>query len=100
MLESGISKDLFKCNKRKDNKEIDVYYYDVVTSICAETFRTDSYLIYGGFKTEEEAINYIKENEIFEEDYYTYCNNDEAAYIEIEKRNEADGSLVEIILVD
>lgn len=76
-----------------------MYYYDVVASICTETCRTDSHLIFGGFNTEEEAMDYINANNISEVDYYRYCNNDETAYIEIEVRN-LDGSIVEIITLD
>ena len=100
MLENSISKDMFMSNKRKYDRGVDMYYYDIVASICDETRRTDSHLVCGGFKTEEEAIDYINVNDVCEENYYKYCNNDETAYIEIEKRNNADGSLVEIILVD
>lgn len=74
-------------------------YYDVVASICTETCRTDSRLICGGFSTDEEAINYINEHDISEEDYYWLCSEGETAYIEIERHN-ADGSISDIITVE
>jgi hypothetical protein len=75
------------------------YYYDVVASICTETCRTDSYLICGGFNTEEEAMDYINANNISEVDYYKYCNDDETAYIELET-HDADGGVVEVVTLD
>ena len=74
-------------------------YYDVVASICTEICRTDSHLISGGFKTEDEAMEYINIHNISEVDYYKYCNDDETAYIEIESHNE-DGSIADVITVD
>lgn len=74
-------------------------YYDIVASICDECRRTDSHLICGGFKTEEEAMDYINKYNVSEEDYYKYCRDDETAYIEIERHN-ADGSIGDIITVD
>ena len=74
-------------------------YYDVVVSICSETCRTDSYLICGGFNTEEEAMNYIDTHGISEVDYYKYCKYDETAYIEIEEHEE-DGSITNVITLD
>jgi hypothetical protein len=100
MLENNISKDMFMSNKRICDRGVDMYYYDIVASICDEFRRTDSHLVCGGFKTEEEAINYINVNDVCEGNYYKYCHDNETAYIEIEKRSETDGSLVEIILVD
>ena len=76
------------------------YYYDVVASICTETCRTDSYLICGGFDTEEEAMDYINKHNVSEVDYYKHCKDDETAYIEIEERNDEDGSIVCVITVD
>lgn len=76
-----------------------MYYYDVVASICNETCRTDSHLICGGFNTVEEAVDYINTHNVYEDDYYWYCKDDEAAYIEIEKHND-DGSITDIITVD
>ena len=77
-----------------------MYCYDIVASICNETYRTDSHLICGGFNTEEEAIDYINKHNISESDYYSYCKDDETAYIEIEVRSNLDGSICGIILVD
>ena len=74
-------------------------YYDIVASICDEYRRTDSCLICGGFNTVEEAVDYINKHDISEEDYYWLCNDDETAYIEIERHN-ADGSIGDIITVD
>jgi hypothetical protein len=76
-----------------------MYYYDIVASICTETCRTDSYLICGGFNTEEEAMDYINANNISEVDYYKYCNDDETAYIELET-HDADGSVIEVVTLD
>ena len=50
-------------------------YYDIVASICNETSRTDSHLICGGFKSSEEAVDYINTHNISEEDYYKYCRH-------------------------
>ena len=75
-------------------------YYDVVASICDEYRRTDSRLICGGFSTDEEAINYINEHDISEEDYYWLCSEGETAYIEIERHNDVDGSISDVITVD
>lgn len=75
------------------------YYYDIVASICTETCRTDSHLVCGGFKTEDEAMEYIDSHNISEVDYYRYCRDDETAYIEIEE-HDADGSVVGVITVD
>ena len=77
-----------------------MYYYDIVASICSETCRTDSRLVCGGFDTEEKAWNYINDNDVSEEDYYWLCNEGETAYIEIERRNDADGTLCDVITVD
>lgn len=74
-------------------------YYDVVASIYDEHKRTDSHLISGGFNTVKEALNYINKHNISEIHYYGYCNDNEAAYIEIERHN-ADGSIGDIILVE
>lgn len=75
------------------------YYYDVVASICNETCRNDSYLVFSGLKTEEEAMNYINKYNISEEDYYKYCRDGETAYIEIEVRDN-NSSIIEVITVD
>lgn len=60
-------------------------YYDVVCSIYEDKdygVRIDSHLICGGFKTEDEAMEYINNNEINE---YKYCYSDkEYPCIEIE----------------
>jgi hypothetical protein len=77
-----------------------MYYYDIVASICTETCRTDSHLICGGFNTKEEAVEHINTHNISEEDYCKYCRDDETAYIEIEERNDLDGSIVSVITVD
>ena len=79
-------------------------YYDVVVSIYEEIGtnnccdkRIDSHLICGGFKTEDEAMDYINNNEINE---YKYCYSDkEYPCIDIEEHNE-DGSLAGVITVD
>ena len=71
-------------------------YYDVVVSICTETDRVDSYLICGGFNTEEEAIDYINTHDVSESDYYRYCEDDEVVYVNIEEHDD-DGSLIMII---
>lgn len=76
------------------------YQYDVVASICNETRRTDSHLVCGGFNTLVDAIDYINRNNISEEDYYKYCNDDETAYIEIEKYDVKNSCIVEVITVD
>lgn len=75
------------------------YHYDVVASIYAETYRTDSHLVCGGFKTEEEAMNYINKYNINEVDYYKYCKGNETAYIEIEVRYNNSG-IIQVITVD
>lgn len=76
-----------------------MYYYDIVASICNETCRTDSHLVYGGFNSVEDAIEYINTNNISEEDYYKYCKDDETAYIEIEKHYD-NGCIADVITVD
>lgn len=75
------------------------YCYDVVASICSETCRTDSHLVCGGFNTKEEAIDYINKNGISEVDYYSRCNDDETAYIEIEEHDE-NGNITDVVTVD
>lgn len=70
-------------------------YYDVVVSIYEEAYKNgvmiDSYLVCGGFKTEDEAMEYINNTEINE---YKYCYSDnEYPCIEIEEHNE-DGSII------
>lgn len=74
-------------------------YYDIVASIYDGYRRTDSRLTCGGFSTDEEAVSYINEHEVWEEDYYWLCRDGETAYIEIEEHNE-DGSVCNIITVD
>ena len=74
-------------------------YYDVVASIYDEHCRTDCHLVSGGFKTKDEAMEYIDAHNISEVDYYRYCKDDETAYIEIEEHNE-DGSVAGVITVD
>jgi hypothetical protein len=76
------------------------YQYDVVASICNETCRTDSHLVCGGFNSVEEAVNYINANNVSETDYYQYCNDDETAYIEIEKYDVDNSCIVDVIIVD
>lgn len=83
-----------------DMEDLSMYYYDVVASICNETCRRDSHLICGGFDSEEEAMDYINEYDISEEDYYRFCNEGETVYIEIEVRNSLDGTICEVITVD
>lgn len=77
-----------------------MYYFDVVASICNETRITDSRLICGGFTTEEEALDYIYEHDISEEDYYWLCNENETAYIEIEVHDALSGGIHDIITID
>ena len=77
-----------------------MYYYDIVASICTETCRTDSHLICGGFNTAEEAVGYIDAHNISEADYYSYCRDDETAYIEIEEHDALSESIVSVITVD
>ena len=72
-------------------------YYDVVVSIYESekcNTRTDSELICGGFETEEEAEEYVRNNEI-NEYKYTYSDEDYPV-IEIEEHND-DGCLKSII---
>ena len=76
-------------------------YYDVVVSIYEENdrndIRMDSHLLCGGFKTKDEATDYINNNEI---DGFKYCYSDkEYPCIEIEEHNE-DGTVVNVITVD
>ena len=79
-------------------------YYDVVVSIYEEIgdnnccdVRIDSHLICGGFKTEDEAMEYINNNEINE---YKYCYSDkEYPCIEIEEHTDQD-VCVSVITVD
>lgn len=75
------------------------YRFVVVASICSESLRTESYLVFDGFKTEEEAMDYINEHNVSEVDYYKYCRDDETAYIEIEMRDN-DSNIIEVITVD
>ena len=75
-------------------------YYDLVASICNETRRTDSYLIYSGFNTKEAAVEYINTHNISEVDYYKYCRDDETAYIEIEEHDSLSGTICDVITVD
>ena len=77
-----------------------MYYYDIVASICNEYRRTDSHLVCGGFNTEEEAMDYINEHNINEEDYYKYCKDDETAYIEIETHDALNGNICDVVTVD
>ena len=56
-------------------------------------------MICGGFNTVEEAINYINEHDVSEENYYWLCVEGETAYIEIERHN-IDGSISEIVVAD
>ena len=78
---------------------VEKYYYDIVASICTEICRTDSHLVCGGFKTEEDAVDYINKYNVSEVDYYKYCKDDETAYIEIEVRDN-NSSIIEVITVD
>ena len=74
-------------------------YYDVVVSICTETCRTDSYLICGGFSTDNEAMAYINKHGISESDYECRCRDDEAPYLEIEE-HDINGQITNVITVD
>lgn len=76
------------------------YHYDIVASICDENRRTDSHLVCGGFNTLVDAIDYINRNNVSEEDYYKYCNDDETVYIEVEKYDVDNSCIVEVITVD
>lgn len=76
------------------------HYYDLVASICTETYRTDSHLIFGGFKTGKEAMDYINKHNVSEEDYYKYCKDNETVYIEIEEHDSLSGAIVDVITVD
>ena len=40
-------------------------YFDIVASIYTETCRTNSYLVCGGFSTDEEAMNLAKYQEAY-----------------------------------
>lgn len=77
-----------------------MYYYDIVASICNEYRRTASHFICGGFDTVEEAMDYINEHNIGEEDYYKYCMGDETAYIEIEEHDALSGTICDVITID
>lgn len=76
-------------------------YYDVVVSIYDESgkndIRIDSYLLCGRFKTEDEVMEYINNNEISECKYC--CSDKEYSCIEIEEHNE-DGTIASVITVD
>lgn len=79
-------------------------YYDVVCSIYEERgtnnccdIRVDSHLLCGGFETEDEAMEYINNNDCSK--YNNCCSNREYPCIEIEKHNE-DGSVAGVITVD
>ena len=74
-------------------------YFDIVASIYTETCRTNSYLVCGGFSTDEEAMNYINENDVSEVDYYCCCKDNETAYIEIEEHDK-EGNVVDVITID
>ena len=68
-------------------------YYDVVCSIykdksCNE--RIDAHLLCGGFETEDDAEDYINNNDCSK--YDDCCSNGEYPCVEIEEHNE-DGSL-------
>lgn len=77
-----------------------MYYYDIVASIYNDYGRVDYYSIRGGFNTVKEAIEYINKHGIYEEDYYWYCNDDEAAYIEIEEHDARNRAVTAVISVD
>ena len=58
-------------------------YYDVVVSIYESekcNTRTDSELVCGGFETEEEAEEYVRNNEINEYKYTYFLNIDSYCY--------------------
>ena len=72
-------------------------YYDVVVGIYESekcTTRIGSELVCGGFETENDADDYIINNEI-NEYKYTY-SDDDFPIIEIEELND-DGSLISVI---
>lgn len=75
------------------------WFYDVVVSIYTETCRTECFPIYGGFETEEEALNRINNDNILEADFREYCSENETAELEIEIRDE-DNNLIDVIGVN
>lgn len=79
-------------------------YYDVVCSIYEERgtnnccdIRIDSHLLCGGFKTEDDAMEYIDTHDCSK--YDNCCSKDEYPCIEIEEHNE-DGNITSVITVD
>lgn len=78
-----------------------IKYYDVVCSIYEEygsnDIRVDSHLLCGGFKTENEAMEYINTHDCSE--YDKSCGKNKYSCIEIEEHNE-DGSVSRVITVD
>ena len=77
-------------------------YYDVVCSVYEENedgidYRVDSHLLCGGFKTEDEAVEYINTHDCTE--YDDVGRTSLYTCIEIETHNE-DGSVASVITVD
>lgn len=79
-------------------------YYDVVCSIYEEIGtnnccdkRIDSHLLCGGFKTEDEAMEYINANDCSK--YDETCGKNEYPCVEIEEHEE-DGRVLRTITVD
>lgn len=76
-------------------------YYDVICSIYEENekkdIRIDSHLLCGGFKTEDEAIEYINIHDCSQYDHC--CSKNEYPSIEIELHKE-DGTVVEVVTID
>lgn len=71
-------------------------YYDLVVSVYDGLARKDMKLICGSFKTEEEAMQYAYDNDIWSTNYEWMCKCGEFVGIDIEAHNE-DGTLEEII---
>lgn len=79
-------------------------YYDVVCSIyeergvnnCNDT-RVDSHLLSGGFKTDDEAMEYIDTHDCSQ--YDETCGKNEYPCIEIETHDEY-GKVLEVVTVD
>lgn len=77
-------------------------YYDVVCSIYKEVnnfcdTRVESYLLCGGFKTDDEAMEYINNNDCSR--YDDCCAKNEYPCIEIEEHDE-NGNVTGVVTVD
>ena len=73
-------------------------YYNIVVSIYdnENDVRIDSYLLCGGFETEDRAMEYLNNNEYNE---YKYCYDGTYPCVEIEEHNE-DGTIASVVAVD